>query len=414
MKGSAGIPALQLEVLNKLITKFATAPNMYFSGLFGTTQYESDTIKWELEYGSAGMTPFVAPGSVAPAIGMDGIGEASAKAAFYKEKMYFDEVFLNNIRQPGTWATYQTAERKLSRGSLKLRNRIDRRREWMMSQMLTTGSLTYTHTGGTKFSVSYGMPTNHIYALDPTRYWGSIASGGGASRDPIEDIFDSKTMLADDAGVTPNITLLNSELLKHLVLDDNVQNLLKSSAFGNGDLFTNPTQVVGTLLGVAPLRVYDELYEVTGWLTANVAGGVTTVVTVNDATDFEIGGKLRFVDMSENNSYEDEVISDVDYAANTVTVADAPTASFKANEDKVIMRKKFIDDNKFIMLSTTSGDGDPIAEFMEAPYGTDRRWGMYADTKNEWDPEGLWLRVQDKGLPVLYHPDTTIIMTVRA
>lgn len=407
MKGSAGIPALQLEVLNKLITKFDKAPNMYFSGLFGTSQYESDTIKWEIEYGSAGMTPFVAPGSVAPAIGMDGIGEASAKAAFYKEKMYFDEVFLNNIRQPGTWATYQTAERKLSRGSRKLRNRIDRRREWMMAQMISEGSLAYTHTGGTKFTVSYGVPTNHQITLTGNNVW-----CGGSTSTPMEDIFDAKTVMANDAGVMPNMCIMNSELLKYLMLDTNIQDLLKKSTFGNGDLFANPSQVIGTLLGISPLRVYDELYEVTGWLTGNVTGGATTVISVDDTTDFVAGGTLRFVDMSENNSYEDETIASVDHAASTVTVSVAPTASFKANEDKVIMRKKFIGDDKFLMFSTTSGDAQPIAEFMEAPYGTDRRWGMYADTKNEWDPEGLWLRVQDKGLPVLYHPDCIIQMTV--
>lgn len=409
MKGSAGIPALQLEVLNKLITTFDRAPTMFFSGLFGTTQYESDTIKWEIEYGSAGMTPFVAPGSIAPAIGLDGIGEASAKAAFFKEKMYYDEVFLNNIRKPGTWATYQTSERKLSRGSRKLRNRIDRRREWMMAMMITNGVLTYTHTGGTKFTISYGIPTNHQIVLGSTRYWGT-----GTSRDPIEDIFDAKVLLADDAGVVPNVIVLNSDLLKTLMLDTKIQALLEKSTFGNGDLFANPRQVIGTLLGVGDMQVYDELYEVTGWLTGNVTGGATVVIPVDDATDFEIGGKLRFVDLSENNTYEDEVISAVDYAANTVTVATAPTASFKANEDKVIMRKKFIPDNKFLMLSTTSGNNDPIAEFMEAPYGVDRRWGMYADTKDEWDPEGLWMRVQDKGLPVLYHPDTIIQMQVKA
>jgi|LGVD01.1.fsa_nt_gb hypothetical protein len=409
MKGSAGIPALQLEVLNKLITTFDRAPTMFFSGLCNTVQAESDTIKWEIEYGSAGMTPFVAPGSIAPAIGLDGIGEGSAKAAFFKEKMYYDEVFLNNIRKPGTYATYQTSERKLSRGSRKLRNRIDRRREWMMAMMMTNGVLTYTHTGGTKFTISYGIPVNHQITLGSTRYWGT-----GASRDPIEDIFDAKTLLADDAGVIPNVIVLNSDLLKTLMLDAKIQALLWKSTFGNGDLFANPRQVIGTLLGVGDMQVYDELYEVTGWITGNVTGGTTTVISIDDATDFEIGGKLRFIDLSENNTYEDEVISAVDYAANTVTVATAPTASFKANEDKVIMRKKFIPDNMFLMLSTTSGDNEPIAEFMEAPYGVDRRWGMYADTKDEWDPEGLWLRVQDKGLPVLYHPDTIIQMKVKA
>ena len=408
MKGSAGIPALQLEVLNKLITKFDRAPNMFFSGLFASTPYESDTIKWEIEYGSAGMTPFVAPGSVAPAIGLDGIGEASAKAAFYKEKMHFDEVFLNNIRQPGTWATYQTAERKLARGSLKLRNRIDRRTEWMMAQMLTVGSLTYTHTGGVKFTISYGIPANHKVTITGNNVWCT-----GSTRDPLSDILDAKMLLADDAGVVPDICICNSDLLKCLIVDTKIQALLGKSAFGNGDLFTNPTNVIGTLLGVAPLRVYDELYEVTGWLTGAVTGGATTAIPVDDATDFEAGGTLRFIDTSENNSYEDETIASVQYAANTVTVSTAPTASFKANEDKVVMRKKFIADDKFILMSSKSGDNQPVAEFMQAPYGVDRRWGLYADTKNLWDPEGIILRVQNKGLPVYYHPDTVVILSVK-
>lgn len=61
MKGSTGIPALQLATLNKLISKFVRPPSNYFTNLFPTSQYDSDTIEWELEYGSGGMTPFVAP-----------------------------------------------------------------------------------------------------------------------------------------------------------------------------------------------------------------------------------------------------------------------------------------------------------------------------------------------------------------
>jgi hypothetical protein len=407
-KGSAGIPALQLEVLNKLITKFDRAPSMFFTNLLPTTQAASDTIKWEIEYGSAGMTPFVAPGSVAPAIGTDGVGEGSAKAAFFKEKMYFDEVFLNNMREPGTLATYQSAERKLTRGSRKLRFRIDRRREWMLSQMMTNGTLNYTQQGGTKFSLSYGIPASHLITLGAAYFWGT-----GASRNPVADIYNAKALLANDAGVIPSYAMLNSELLKTLILDSKIQDLLSKSAFGDGNLFSNPTQVIGQLLGVGSLVVYDELYEVTGWLTGGVTGGSTTVIPVDDTSDFEVGGLLRFVDTSESNAWEDRAITAVSQINSTVTVATAPTNSYIAGEDKVIMRKKFIGDDTFLMFSTTSADGDTIGEFMEAPYGLGRRWGTYADTKDEWDPEGMWLRVQDKGLPVLYHPDTIVRLTVR-
>ena len=59
-----------------------------------------------------------------------------------------------------------------------------------------------------------------------------------------------------------------------------------------------------------------------------------------------------------------------------------------------------------------NAEGEKIAEFMEAPHGIGRNWGQFADTKDQWDPEGIYLRVADKGLPVLYHPDTTYKLIV--
>lgn len=402
MKGSAGIPALQLVVLNKLISMFVRPPSNFFTNLFPSQNYDSDSIKWEIEYGSGGMTPFVAPGAVAPAIGIDGTGEASAKAAFWKEKMYFDEEFLNNMREPGTFATYEKAERKLSRGAQKLRWRCDRRREWMVSQMLFNGTLSYTQVGGLKFSVSYGIPSSHLVTLDDSRNWKD-----GASRNPVEDIFDGKALLGDDAMVQPNYAMMNSQMLKVLMFDANIQALLKKSAFGEGDLFKNPQAVIGTLLGVGPLTVYDELYEVQAWLTTTVSG---TTIYLDDVSDFEVGGKARFYNMKLYNTFEDEVITAVDKVNSTITVGAQPDYAFVGGQDKVVMRKKFIPDNVFFMFSDTQ-DGRKVAEFMQAPYGNTRRWGFFADTKDEWDPEGMWLRVQDKGLPVLYYPDTTYKIT---
>jgi len=202
-------------------------------------------------------------------------------------------------------------------------------------------------------------------------------------------------------------------LLKVLLMKASIQALLTKSAFGNGDLFQNPSKVIGTLLGVGPLTIYDEMFEITGWLTTNVAagGGASYVCYVDDASDFEVGGTARFVDMSAVNVWEDEVIEAVDVEAGTVQVVAGPALAFKAGEDKIIMRKKFIPNNVFFMFADNAG-GESIAEFMEAPHGLGRNWGMFADTKDQWDPEGVYLRVQDKGLPVLYHPDTSYKLTV--
>ena len=268
MKGSAGIPQLQLEVLNKLIMAFQRPSNLFFSSLFSTQKADSDTIKWEVEYGSAGMTPFVAPGSIAPTIGLDGIGEGSAKCAFFKEKIYFDEEFLNNLRQLGTYATYQTAERHLARGLKKLRNRIDRRREWMAAQMAINGTFSYVMKGGSKATVSYGIPTTHMITLASGYEWDD-----GANRNPVGDIFDAKQILADDAGVTPDYAICNSSLLRVLINDTKLQALLAKSAFGDGQLFANPAKVLGEILGIGQLMIYDELYEVSAEIMSAVTGG---------------------------------------------------------------------------------------------------------------------------------------------
>lgn len=400
-KGVEGIPALKLEVLKKLVSKMPAPPEMFFSNMFPKSQYDSDEIRWEIEYGSVGMTPFVAPGSVAPAIGHDGIGEASAKSAYFKEKMFFDEEFLNGLREPGTIATYNKASKQLAKGVQKLDYRIQRRREWMFSQMMFNGTLAYEQKGGTKFSVSYGVPASHTVTLTGDDVW-----DGGSTSDVIGDIFDAKTILKDDAGVVPEYSLINSTLLRVLMTNSDLQGLLKSSAFGNGDLFARPAEVLGTLFGLGTLYLYDDFYEIPARLTGNITGGATTEIPVSDASDMEVGGVLRFHNMALHNVYEDEVIASVDVEAMTVTVSVAPTMSFVGGRDMVTMKKKLLGDTEFFMFNSKRGV-EPIAEFMEAPFGMGRTWGKYADTKDEWDPDGMWLRVQDKGMTIMYHPDTT-------
>lgn len=407
MKGTAGIPALQLTTLNKLISQIDRAPSNFFSSMFSSVQAPSDTIEWESEYASGGMTPFVAPGSVAPTVGIDGVSKGSAKAAYWKEKMYFDEEFLNNMRQPGTTATYQTAERSLAKGVKKLKYRCERRREWMLAQMFVNGTLNYNLPGGAKFSISYGVPTQHAFAPTGNFKWNTAKASTTA--DIVADVFTARTTLQTDIGVMPNKAIINSQMLQVMVIDKGIQTLLAKSAFGNGDLYAQPEKVLGSLLGIN-LIVYDELYEVQAYVNGTVTGGATTAIPVDDASDFEVGGILRFWNLSKFNTYEDRTITAVDPVAGTVTVASAPTSSYIPGRDKVVMRKKFILDNQFLLFTDTL-DGSKVAEFMEAPYGVDRRWGFFADSEPEWDPEGLWLRVQDKGLPVMYRPDCTFLIT---
>jgi hypothetical protein len=412
-RGASDIPELRLERLNKLVTRFTTPPNLVLMNMFGSSRAESDTIKWESIKGTRGMTPFVPPGSPAPTTAPSGVAAHSATAAYFKEKMPFDEEFLNNLRQEGTVEQYANAKKKLAREMQSLRNRCDRRKEWMFAQVISNGSLTYTAKGGVKISVDYGIPSGQVVTLANNRLWST-----GADRNVLEDIMDIKITLSRSVGAKVSHAFFTSEIVKYLALDSGLQTLLQKSAFGSGDLFNKSVGsllavnvgVLGSLLDIPNMVVYDEQFVVRAWLTAAVTGSSTTVVSVDDTTDFYVGGTLRFWDTSAG-TFEDETISAVGAEAGTVTVSTAPTASFKAGEDYVEMTKPFLPTNKFLMFADTI-EGQKTMEWMDAPFGLNRNYGMYVDQNENWDPEVVWIRVQNKGLPVLYQEDAFYALTV--
>ena len=57
-------------------------------------------------------------------------------------------------------------------------------------------------------------------------------------------------------------------------------------------------------------------------------------------------------------------------------------------------------------------DNKAIADYWQAPFGLDRNWGLKPDRWETKDPDGIFIRVEDKGLPVLYQRDGTYILNV--
>ena len=406
MPKGAGIAALRVETLNKVSSSIPKPQGNFFSGLFGTSQEESDTVRWMFESGSIGMTPFVAPGSPAP-VTTDDLNwrEGSARAAYYKEKRFFDEEFLNNMMEPEVSLKYIKAEKRLAKTLAKLKYRCERRREWMLAQMMVNGKISYNSEKGLKFTVDYRVPTRHKIELATNDKWGT-----GTNRNPVRDMYDLKDLFSNEIQAPPKYTVMNSTTLRLLVFDSSIQDLLKKSTFGDGDLFANPAPVLARLLGVGDIRIYDELYSARSHIVGNVSVGATSII-VEDAVDMEVGSKLRLYDMSKDDMWEDVTISAIDYSTNTLTVS-ATTAGYRGGRDVAEMRKKFVADN-VVSMFTDEFEGEKIAEFMEAPFGLGRNWGMYVDRKDEWDPDGVWVRVQDKGLPVLYNPKTIVTLKVK-
>jgi len=412
-RGSSDIPILRLEVLQRFMESFMAPPNLILSGMFAATTSPSSTIRWESQRGGRGMTPFVAPGSPAPVTSPHGVAQHVAEVAYWKEKMPFDEEFLNNLRQPGTDAVYQSAEAKLARELAGLKNRSMRRKEWMFAQMLCNNGFSYQVKGGYRASVSYGIPSDHRITLGALYNWNN-----GGSKDILADIRDAKIALSQDCGGTIDYAICNSMVLKLLAADTTIRDILKRQNFMESNLYSGNlnsllgvnAKVLGSLLDIPNLVIYDEMYEVRAWLTGAVTGGSTTWVSLDDVSDFEEDAAIRFWDVSAG-TYEDRVVIGVNIENGTVQINYPPATSYKSGEDYVTQAKPFIPDDKFIMMASRV-DGQAIAEYKQAPFGLNRNYGQFTDSYDEWDPEVTWIRVQDKGLPILFNRDAIYTIDV--
>lgn len=417
-RGKSEIPLLRLEVLREFITIFKAAPNLILSGLFGGTprRESSDTIIWESMRGGRGMVPFVPPGAPAPMSAGQGVAEHRATAAYWKEKRYFDEEMLNNLRKPGTYAEHWTAVDMLADNLADIVNRSNRRKEWMFSKMMFENGFDYQVKGGYKVSIDYGIPSENRPTLTSDYYWDT-----GSSKDIIGDIKDGKRTISEACGGIVDYAICNSKVLDMIGKDTTVRQLLQTNAFGDGTLMAkapvdrlalvNP-KVLGTLFDIPNFVIYDEMYEVRAELTAAITGEITTHITVNDASDFDAYETLTIWDKSTGN-FEKTLIRSVNKFTNVISVDNPPQNSYIAGEDYVTMQRYFIPSDKFVMYASTV-EGRPIARYHEAPFGIDRRWGLYTDKKEMWDPEGVYIRVQDKGLPVLQQVDAIYTIDVTA
>jgi len=418
-RGASDIPALRLEVLQGVMKTFMTAPKFFLMNLFPSSNALSSTIKWESQRGGRGMTPFVPPGAPAQVTAPHGIAEHYAEAAYWKEKMPFDEEFLNNLRKPGTTAEYQSAEATLAKELAALSWRSDRRKEWMFSQMLFNDGFTYHVKGGYRVTIDYGIPSDHNVTLASAYNWND-----GGSKNILSDIQDGKQKISNDCGGKVNVAICNSAVLKLLANDTTIRQLLQRSYFMGGaggsknlyegnkhDIIGVNPGVIGSLLDIDTFYIYDEMYEVRAWLTAGVTGGSTTWITVDDTSDFEDDQTLRFWDASAG-TYEDVYIIGVNHENGSIQLATPPANSYRATEDYVTMLKYYIPSDKFVMMATTV-DGQPIAEYKQAPFGLGRNYGQYTDQHENWDPDVVWIRVQDKGLPILYNRDAMYILSVQ-
>jgi len=285
----------------------------------------------------------------------------------------------------------------------------------MFTKMLFDGTFTYKAKGGINISVDYDIPSDNQVTLTTNYMWDA-----GSTKNILKDIQDGKRKIKEECGGKVDLAICNSNVLKYLANDTAIRGILQKNAFGDGSLYggnlhdiigVNPS-VIGSLLDIKNFVVYDEMFEIEATLLTAITAGQTTWIELDDVSDFVAGEKARLHDVS-TGSFEDIRINSVDIYNGKIQLAHGATSSYKAVEDKVTMKKYYVPDDKFAMMSTRV-DGEPIAEYKAAPFGLGRNYGTFTDRNEKWDPDGVFIRVQDKGLPVLYHRDAIYTIDVQS
>jgi hypothetical protein len=294
---------------------------------------------------------------------------------------------------------------------MALKWRCQRRKEWLFAKMLGTGAFDYKDPDGNVIGVDYGIPAANQVTLGTTAKWNYNESDSTANI--LQDIMDAQLAAKNSFSGKYDYALFTQEVLNVMIMNQGVQALLKKSAFGDGDLFTRPVQVLGSLLNIPKMVLYDEAYQIKAWLTSGLAAGAGPhTINADDLTDFEVGMELNLVDTSlKSNNIETLVITAVDPVAGTVTATGTLARAYQASQDFCYVTKKFLDPDKFVMFASKV-EGQKLAEMALAPFDLDRHYGMKVDKKAKWDPDGVFIRVQNKGLPVLYFPDAIYQMVV--
>jgi hypothetical protein len=396
------IPELHLTTLQKYIDRSAMPESAVMANKFSTSQYPSDTIEWEVSYGSTAMIPNVARGARGPSIGIDGTAMNSAKAAYFNMNAFLGEEFLNNLRRPGTDREKAQGQIYIARQQRKLLSAAQRRREWSVGKMLFEGQLSMTTYNGSQSvgfqSVDYGIPDTNKVTLTDAKRW-----AGGADKDIFQDMRDLKERFRFALGTDQGMEVwLNSLDLFSMISDSTVRDLLKTNNVSDAQLNNSPEQAIATILGVGSVNVYDGTYEVESMLAATYAGG-TAVFVVNPA-DFEVGGNL-FLRTGETTAYVRAKITAVNLSTGEITLANALTGAFgKALEHKAVMQKYVLTPGKAVAMMP-SVNGMSIAEIMEAPYGLPEHYGPRLRAFAKEDPDGYKMVIEDLFLPVLYFPE---------
>lgn len=171
---------------------------------------------------------------------------------------------------------------------------IERREEWLWSQAVTTGAISYTSPEtGWVCAINYGVPNDNIFSASPL--WSTTS-------DPFKDLQGWCRLYASLNGVSPTVFILGSEAADAFRSNTEVKNWQKSAGAQILQVSLGaPSDLViplANIPGIGTLVEYAATYPADGTGVATPYIGAKTLVMTNPSlwqlhygavADFDLG-----------------------------------------------------------------------------------------------------------------------------
>lgn len=239
-------------------------------------QSQTEMVDIDIEKGSRKMAPFVSPIVEGYVVQRLGYSTKSIKCPYIKVKMPIRPGDVLNARQAGDviYNSKITPTSRLmqmiARDLLYLRNIIDKRVEWMSSQMLQAGKITVTGDDviGGDFEIDFGRDANATVTLTGADLWNAATSV------PLENLRTWRSAIKQRSNAYADYLIMGSSALNDFLSHADVLAVLDNRRMSFGNI--QPQKRPDGAIYYGNIETWD-IYGYDEW-SADGAGTLTALV----------------------------------------------------------------------------------------------------------------------------------------
>ena len=284
-------------VLTGVVNSLQVSPQFLLDKFFPTVQTESsEEIHFDMENDVMGLAPFVLPVVEGQLIAERGYVTKTFKPAYIKPKHAFEpqKALKRAIGEPllGTFSPEDRARRLVAQDLSVQRTIIERRLEWMASQVIRTGSVTISGDKYPTSVVSFGRDAALTVTVTGTAQWDDVAAN------PLGNLESWANLVYQKSGSWPTDVIMDKDAWSYFRANSSVISIIDRqrdvgmmpSLNENAPLY-NGGRLAGTVIGFN-IWVYVGYYkDDVGVMTPYLPSG--TVLMLGDLMGVRAFGAIQ-------------------------------------------------------------------------------------------------------------------------